>query len=225
MSPANSTLDLPAWWRATFDEVLLELRADAASAGIRAPECFISYAWGDPDHEQWVSAQLATDLDAAGIRVVLDQWANCWIGMSVTRFIGRVSTCDFVVVVGTPLYRRKYDNDEPMGGYVVAAEGDLIGERMIGSEARKQTVLPVLRAGDRETAFPDLLRGRVLADVRAPDAYPLAIFDLVLSLYRIERRSPAVAQLRRTVGDALAVHTLAAGGLAATAPAVRPGTP
>jgi len=42
-----------------------------------------------------------------------------------------------VVVVGTPRYRTKCENNEPMGGYVVAAEGDLIGKRMIGSEAGK----------------------------------------------------------------------------------------
>ena len=42
--------------------------------------------------------------------------------------------CDRVVVVGTPLYRTKYENNDPMGGYVAAAEGDLIGKRMIGTE-------------------------------------------------------------------------------------------
>ena len=49
-----------------------------------------------------------------------------------------------MIVVGTPLYRKKYENEEPMGGFVVAAEGDLIGKRMIGTEAEKESVLPVL---------------------------------------------------------------------------------
>ena len=44
-----------------------------------------------------------------------------------------------------------------MGGYVVAAEGDLIGKRMIGTEAGKEAVLPVLLEGTPESAFPVLL--------------------------------------------------------------------
>ena len=69
--------------------------------------------------------------------MVLDRWDNRRIGASVPRFTERAGKCERVVVVGTPRYRTKCENNEPMGGYVVAAEGDLIGKRMIGSEAGK----------------------------------------------------------------------------------------
>ncbi|UCG48371.1 MAG: hypothetical protein JSU94_01085, partial [Phycisphaerales bacterium] len=109
------------------------------------------------------------------------------------------ATCDRVVVVGTPLYRHKYDNKEPMGGYVVAAEGDLIGKRMIGKEAKKESVLPVLLSGTEESSFPPLLHGRVYADFRKEKGYFLTAFDLILSLYDIEPRNPAVADLRESL--------------------------
>ena len=71
---------------------------------------------------------LATDLQKAGLNVLLDRWDNPRIGASVPRFVERVAGCDRVLVVGSPLYREKYQNKKPMGGYVVAAEGDLIGD-------------------------------------------------------------------------------------------------
>jgi hypothetical protein len=72
-----------------------------------------------------------------------------------------------------------------MGGFVVAAEGDLIGKRMIGSEKEKQTVLPLLLEGDETSALPPLLHGRVYGDFRAPDAYLVTVLELILSLYDI----------------------------------------
>jgi hypothetical protein len=60
---------------------------------------------------------------------VLDRWENARIGASVPRFVERITSAQKVIVVGTPLYRTKYDNNQPMGAFVVAAEGDLIGQR------------------------------------------------------------------------------------------------
>ena len=58
-------------------------------------------------------------LAKAGITVVLDRWENARIGASVPRFVERISGADQVIVVGTPSYRTKYDNNEPMGAFVV----------------------------------------------------------------------------------------------------------
>ena len=38
------------------------------------PHCFVSYAWGDSVQERWVEKRLATDLQKAGIAVILDRW-------------------------------------------------------------------------------------------------------------------------------------------------------
>ncbi|WP_173076791.1 TIR domain-containing protein [Phytohabitans rumicis] len=187
--------------RSRFEEALFRLKAYVTQEQISVPECFVSYAWGDADQERWVEHELATDLVKAGITVVLDRWENARIGSSVPRFVERVQKADRVIVVGTPRYRAKYDNDEPMRGYVVDAEGDLIGVRMIGSKACKETVLPVLLEGTPESSLPPLLQGRVYADFREPEAYFVRVFDLILSLYQIPPQRAAAAGLRDLLGS------------------------
>jgi len=187
--------------RTRFEQAIFRVQAYVKDQRIKVPECFISYAWGDPPQERWVERNLAMDMQKAGIKVVLDRWENAKIGNSVPRFIECLATSDRVVVVGTPLYRLKYDNREPMGPYVAAAEGDLIGKRMIGTQAEKERILPVLLTGTEETSFPPLLQGRVYADFRDNRHYFLTAFDLILSLYEIPFNNQAVADLRESLRE------------------------
>jgi hypothetical protein len=94
----------------------------------------------------------------------------------------------------------KYENEKPLRGYVAAAEGDLIGKRMIGNEAGKEMVLPLLLSGTEVTSLPGLLQGRVYADFGESSAYFATVFDLTLSLYKIPPNHQAVADLRETLG-------------------------
>jgi WD40 repeat protein len=185
--------------RSRFEQVLFRLKTHVTEQKLAVPECFISYAWGTPEHELWVERRLATDLQKAGVSVVLDRWENARIGASVPRFVEKAGKCDRVIVVGTPLYRRKYENAEPMGSFVVAAEGDLIGKRMIGTEAKKESVLPLLLEGTEETAFPHLLHGRVYADFRKTETYFSTMLDLLLSLFAIQLREPVAVELRSSL--------------------------
>jgi small GTP-binding protein len=172
--------------RSRFEQALFQLKTYVTQEGIPAPDCFISYAWGEERHERWVEHELAADLGKAGITVVLDRWENARIGASLPRFVERIDGAQRIIVVGTPRYRTKYDNNQPMGAaFVVAAEGDLIGQRMIGSEADKESVLPVLLDGTAESSFPPLLQGRVCADFRSAQQYLSTVFDLIASLYQI----------------------------------------
>ena len=185
--------------RSRFEQALFRLKTYVTQEQIRSPECFISYAWGDAEHERWVEHVLATDLLKGGITVLLDRWENARIGASVARFVERAARADRVIVVGTPAYPRKYENGE-LGRFVLAAEGDLIAQRMIGTESGKQTVLPVLLAGTDESSFPPLLQGRVYADLRTPESYFAAAFDLILGLYGIPPQHPVGTELRQLVG-------------------------
>ncbi|MFI5454037.1 MAG: TIR domain-containing protein [Isosphaerales bacterium] len=185
--------------RSRFEQMLFRLKTYVTEQKTTPPDCFISYAWGNPEQERWVEKSLATDLLKAGITVVLDRWENARIGASVPRFVERVGKCGRVIVVGTPLYQTKYENREPMRGYVSAAEGDLIGKRMIGTEARKESVLPVLLEGTEESAFPHFLHGRVYGDFRRSEAYFDTALDLILSLYEIQPRDPVAIELRESM--------------------------
>lgn len=135
-------------------------------------------------------------MQKAGIDVALDRWHNAQVGGSVARFIERIEGSDRIVMVGTPLYRRKYDNKNTRTGYVVPAEVDLINNRLLGTESQKESVLPLVLAGEKETSLPPLLHGRVYADFRDESLYFTTAFDLILSLYQLPPTHPAVADLR-----------------------------
>jgi len=108
-----------------------------------------------------------------------------------------IEESDFVAVVGTPEYRRKYDNKDATTGSVVASEVDLIDQRLVGAtESEKATVLTLLLEGDKKSSLPPTMRGKVHADFRRDDLYFPSLFDLILTLYGIPFGHPAVADLR-----------------------------
>jgi len=181
--------------RSRFEQVVYRLKMYVTEQKIARPVCFISYAWGDPEHERWVEKSLATDLQKAGVKVLLDKWENRRIGSSIARFAERIEECDKMIVVGTPLYRQKARNLASSKGSVSAAEWDLAGIRMLATEAEKQTVLPVLLDGQESDSFPALLRGRVYADFRKSEAYFDVALELLLSLYGIEPTEQVAIEL------------------------------
>jgi hypothetical protein len=87
-------------------------------------------------------------------------------------------------VVGTPLYLEKYENKLSDTGSVVAAEVDLIHQRLIGTEAVKETILPLLLAGDNNTSLPPLIR-RLHADFTDAAKYRPQLLRLLRSLWRV----------------------------------------
>jgi small GTP-binding protein len=184
--------------RTRFEQAVFQLASYVESQGMKRPECFVSYAWGDHEQERWVEHSLAEDLQKAGISVVLDHWVMR-VGMSVPLFVERIEKADRVIVVGTPRYREKYENKDEGMGYVVAAEVHLISSRMLGREAEKETVLPLLLEGEERASLPPLLHRRVHADFRNARAYFLTAFDLMLSIYKIAPNEPAVAELRESL--------------------------
>jgi hypothetical protein len=74
--------------------------------GSKKPTCFISYAWGDHNHERWVE-QLGDHLQNADMVVILDRWHNP-PGTRIDRFIEPIETSDFVCSAGTPRYKAKH---------------------------------------------------------------------------------------------------------------------
>lgn len=186
--------------RTKFEAALTRIKGFMRDKGdIKIPSSFISYAWGEIEHERWVT-KLAKDLQNAGIEVILDQRSNAAIGSNVPRFISRsIEESKFIVVVGTPLYKRKYENKVSETGSIVAAEVDLIHLRLIGTEEEKRTVLPLLLSGDEKKSLPPLMRGRVYCDFRKEEAYFESLFDLILTLYGIPFGNRAVADLRESM--------------------------
>ena len=70
---------------------------------------------------------------------------------------------------------------------------------LIGTEAGKEAVLPVLLEGTPESAFPMLLQGRVYGDFRKVETYFDTVFDLIWSLYRVPPQHAVVKELRSSL--------------------------
>jgi hypothetical protein len=184
--------------RTAFESALVRVKAVVRDEKKTAPSCFISYARDDDWQERWVRG-FAKDFENAGIEVVLDRKDNPQIGANVARFISRIEQSDFVVVVGTPLYRQKYENKVSDVGSILAAEVDLINLRLTGTEEDKATVLPLLLAGDDKSSLPPLARGKVRGSFLQETFYFATLFDLILTLYRIPFQHPAVSDLRESL--------------------------
>ena len=104
-----------------------------------------------------------------------------------------------MIPVGTPLYFQKFQNKVSSTGSVVASEVDLISQRLMGTEADKETVMPILLAGEKKTSLPPLMWDRVYRDFGDEGVYFTMAFDLILDLYDISRQDPAVADLRESL--------------------------
>jgi hypothetical protein len=187
--------------RTKFEEALVWLNNYRLGPAKKAAtlKCFISYAWGVPEHERWVQTQLASDLQKAGLEVFLDKWQNARTGSNIARFIELIETSDYVIVVGTSLYRRKYENDNAEQGSIAAAEMDLINHYLMGTETEKERILPILLEGDEKKSFPPLLQRRVYSDFRNETGYFATLFDLILSIYQIPFNSQAVVDLKESL--------------------------
>ena len=187
--------------RTIYETALVRVKSFIRDRGdTTAPTCFISYAWGTSTHERWVLG-LTNDLLNAGIDVTLDQLHGAALGSNIARFITRIQQSEFIVVVGTPSYYEKYENKLARYGNVVAAEVDLIDDRLMGTEEQKARVLPVLLDGDEHTSFPPLLHRRVYGDFRQENMYFVALFDLLLTLYQVPFEHPVVQDLRANLRD------------------------
>jgi small GTP-binding protein len=181
--------------RTAFESATVRVKALARDEKKKRPSCFISYAWGDETQERWVRG-LAKDLENAGVKVIFDRKDNSQIGANVARFVSRIEQSDFIVVVGTPSYRRKCENEVSSAGSFVAAEVDMINQRLTRTEKEKTTVLPLLLEGDEGASFPPLVRGKVYGRFDKDEMYFPSLFDLILTLYGISFGHPAVDDLR-----------------------------
>jgi small GTP-binding protein len=186
-----------AAYRTGLTVAITQLRAYVDDRDSRV-SCFISYAWGDPRHEQWVEYTLVPDLAAAGFNVIFDRRSSR-LGDDIARFISRMDDCDYVLVIGTPDYLEGYENRDSLIGRIVAAEADLYNQRLTGTERQKRTVIPLLREGDRKSALPPLLRGKACADLTSDMEYFRVLFDVALRLWGIAHDDPAVKDIRASL--------------------------
>jgi GTPase SAR1 family protein len=159
------------------------------------PKCFISYAWGVSENERWV-LQLAKDLRNADIEVLLDRWDSP-PGSNLDIYIDRILSSDFVIPIGTPELRKKYDTKK--ADPVVAAELKLINVRVRQPNEYGDTVLPVLLTGNAKTSFTPQLQPLVSVDFREAEYYFRKLFDMIWRLYDLPFDNPLLEELQASM--------------------------
>lgn len=118
------------------------------------PVVFISYSWDSDEHKAWVK-KLSDDLRSKyAVCTLLDQYNRG--GYDLIEFMTKgVQKSDRVLLIGTPEYRKKLEEDS--GG--VKYEDQLITIKLY-HEMGSSKFIPVLRAGKFDTSFSPIIETR-----------------------------------------------------------------
>lgn len=159
---------------------------------------FISYAWDDEGHEDWVH-NLATRLRADGVDVTLDRWSAV-PGDQLPAFMeGAIRDNDYVMIICTPRYKLRPDKREGGVGY----EGDIMTGEVIAKHNDRKFI-PVLRRGAWVEAAPSWLTAKYYIDLTGNPYDERNYEDLVRTLLDIRETAPPLGQPLSTVSPAMA---------------------
>ena len=135
------------------------------------PRVFLSYSHDSRDHQDRVLA-LADRLRRDGIDAELDQYEVSLLEAWPEWTENRAREADFVLVISTETYRRRFDREVPEGeGLGVKWEGTAIRRALYEAEGMNEKYLPVVFAKEDLQHIPDVLRGMSHYDVSTEEAY------------------------------------------------------
>src|SRR5262245_1613995 len=131
------------------------------------PKVFISYSHDDPAHGQRVLG-LARQLNADGIEVFFDQWEpvpaegwQLWMERSHKK-------ADFVLLVCTPTYRRRFEQEEEPGrGLGARWESILFSSQLYLQQGQAARYIPILLGGADDNCVPATLFSHPRYQIRA----------------------------------------------------------
>jgi ankyrin repeat protein/TPR repeat protein len=161
-------------------------RSKLVGKGRRSYSCFLSYAWGNATHEAIV-AHVAKLLDAVGIRVHFDRWADV-PGKRIQDFVAKIDSSDWVVIFGSQLYQQKYKRRATSvldQEHVVRAEAKIMNKIVMNSTKRAKTVIPVLLEGTSKTALPQPFLNDHIAINLSEGDYVTHVIRLIKTLYKL----------------------------------------
>jgi len=147
---------------------------------------FVSYSHDSPGHMDRVLA-LCDRLRHDGVDTELDQYESAppagW-----PRWTQRqIETTDFVLVVCTEVYRRRFDGREEKGrGLAVKWEGAVMTQVLYDAAAETGKLVPLVFSPEDEAHIPIVLRGLMHYDLGSDAGYE--------PLYRHLTQQPAVAK-------------------------------
>lgn len=150
---------------------------------------FISYSHDSDEHRDKVLA-LSERLRDDGLETRLDQYLNGTPEQGWPRWmLDQLDEADFVLVVCTPTYYRRFRGHEKPGrGKGVDWEGALITQEIYDARSRTVKFVPVTLAAGQERFIPEPLRGHTHYELTSEERYQ--------ALYRFLRGKAGVKPRR-----------------------------
>jgi HEAT repeat protein len=198
-----------------FMEFLKNNECDFKERQIKAPTCFISYTWEtDTKATKALQArllQLQKDLQVLGVKVYLD----------ITHIDGEMGhymregilESDYVLLIGTPSLKQHLENPATN----IALEWHYIQAKC---QTNPKALIPLLFAGDFDTAFPPGVKQFLIRDFRNREDYyqrmtqlvdPLGLIPSLYGLHKGEESSrlyePLLELFERKIGEAEQIST------------------
>lgn len=146
------------------------------------PKVFISYSWEEDAHQQWVR-EFADRLLADGIDATINQY-DASSGDRLPHFMEQsITTADYVLIICTPLYKKKADNRKGGVGY----ESHIITEELY-SKGNERKFIPVVRKGSFDAAMPTFLAGKLGIDLTDSIHFDNNYKDLITTIYGVKKK-------------------------------------
>ncbi len=153
-----------------------------------APKVFISYSHDSAEHRHQVLA-LSERLRADGIETFLDQYVNGTPAQGWPRWmLDQLDTADFVLVVCTETYYRRFRGKEVPGkGKGVDWEGSLITQELYDLRSRTVRFVPTLLSDAPPSCIPEPLRSATYHRLASEEGYQ-GLYDFLLNQAGVEAR-------------------------------------
>ena len=166
-------------------------------------DCFISYSWDSENHRQWVIG-LGTELRKNGVDVRLDAW-HTMLGDDLPQFMeDGIRDCNHVVIVCTPNYAEKANSRRGGAGY----ESAVITGEIFQKVAARGKFIPILRAGEPDSALPSYLKGKYYVDFREDSDFGASLESLLRHVHQVPQYPcPEIGPAPSLGGKAATGHT------------------
>jgi len=150
----------------------------------RGPSCFISYAWDNKAHENWV-AKLAEALAANGVRVHVDFWET-YPGMDIAQYMeSQLRSNRLVLLICTRRYAQRANKRQGGVGY----ETGIVTGQIFRNSRKAKKFIPVLRDGTPGKSLPSFLKHRLFIDFRGR-AFKQPLVQLLRFIFNQRARTP-----------------------------------
>ena len=121
-------------------------------------KAFISYAWDNQEHKNWV-LNLASNLRSHGVDVILDQW-DTRLGNDLSFFMEHgLTSSHFVLCVCSDKYLEKANGGIGGAGY----EKRILAADLMGNN-NKRFIIPIIKGNSQTNKLPTFLSGLKYVD-------------------------------------------------------------